>query len=128
MSIKSTYARFARWFNYVMREDLEDLALKDLATELKTRRTCGGPNMNDKQYLEKMVELTEELDNVYSVVPFDPQAYRDVSARIVALSLCKNSKRRRRPWAALFCCLALLCVLMLIVYWILCVLWVRSTI
>jgi len=83
--------------------------------------------MTEKQYLEKMIDLTEELDNAWRAEPYDPDAYNDVIERINDLHLSNHFKRRRRPWAAMFFCLALLCVLMLIVYWILCVLWIRST-
>lgn len=82
--------------------------------------------MTYKQYLEKMVELTEELDNVYTTVPFDPHAGRDVSARIHALHLCQHFQRRRRPWWAFITVIMLLIVLLWIVYNVLTLLYMEG--
>jgi len=83
--------------------------------------------MNDKKYLEKMTELTEELERAGNAKPYDPDAYNDVIDRLNLVFDSKGQRRRRLPLFALFFCLAMLCVLLLIVYWILSILWVRST-
>lgn len=83
--------------------------------------------MNDKQYLEKMIELSKELDNVYSAEPHNPYAHIDVSARINALHLSHHFQRRRRPWWAFITVIMLLIVLLWIVYEVLTLIYMKGT-
>jgi len=82
-------------------------------------------NLND--YYAVIGKCLIDLEEVSKKAPYNPVHLRAIITRIRDANCLYLRTPRRRPWAALFFCLAMLCVLLLIVYWILCVLWVRST-
>lgn len=78
--------------------------------------------MTDKQYLIKMIALTEELERAASAEPYDEDVYNDVIARLTASHLTWYHNRRQRPWLMYFSILCLLWILCWLVYEICCVL------
>ena len=82
--------------------------------------------MTDKEYLKKMIALTEELNRVASAEPYDPDAYNRVIDQLNNVKPPWESRRRRRPWFAFASCIILLIILVWIVYTVLSLLYTRG--
>ena len=75
--------------------------------------------MTDKEYLEKMIALTDELNRTASANPYDPDAYNSVIDQLNSIVPPWEQRRRRRPWAAVMIVIFLVLVLLYIVWEIL---------
>lgn len=75
--------------------------------------------MTDKQYLNCIISLYEELKICSASDPFDSQAWYDVHARIMSVHSAWYRKQRRRPRFMIFIYLLWLLSLALVVYSIL---------
>ena len=54
--------------------------------------------MNDTEYLEKMVELSKELERSAQARPYDPDAYNAIIDQLNELKHPLEQRRRRRDW------------------------------
>lgn len=72
--------------------------------------------MRDKEYLEKMMELSKQLNKAAKARPYDPDAYNAVIDQLNNVVPPWMQRRRRWSWSAIGAILALILIFAWILY------------